>query len=509
MRFETQRKGDLPVMRNPIAKKKACRVCLLGRMIVILAIVAILFLTYQNLTTNVWGFPAFLCQLLAIIELAFGMQLAEAGWSRKISSRMPPDEHYAYALYMYHVQPARGLAVNNRMLLLIASLEIQLGKYTQSAQTIAQLSTETCTPVQLKQLYYMQILLAAEEGDTDAQNRFLTRYTGIPDTKEKYPSEAELTAWIKQKETDQLISACKKFTPTRKEHILRTCLITIILAYSTFFYGAWYGINKSAGYAIRYYFAEISGVCVSVSLSCLLIWGMICLYKKQKRTLYRKSARWMSAVSYAALTLFLLDLIGCTFFTIGFGIEGTETVTGQDQQYTYLSVQPDYGTATQYRTNNPIYMQKTGVLLPNTDTQTQPSVQDSETQDTHTADSSENTPAQESQTTSPLPAEMRAVYQYIKQQNTLPNMNVTYTANAKGEQYAILCETTEEKDGTTVHVKYCLYDNGSKTDENNTDFEELVLEKVYPDGGYETELVDFYLVNMETLEVIDEQKSRW
>ena len=39
--------------------------------------------------------------------------------------------------------------------------------------------------------------------------------------------------------------------------------------------------------------------------------------------------------------------------------------------------------------------------------------------------------------------------------------------------------------------------------------EELVLEKVYPDGRYETELVDFYLVNPETLEVIDEQKSSW
>lgn len=44
---------------------------------------------------------------------------------------------------------------------------------------------------------------------------------------------------------------------------------------------------------------------------------------------------------------------------------------------------------------------------------------------------------------------------------------------------------------------------------NNNTFEELVLEKVYPDGGYETELVDFYLVNPETLEVIDEQKSSW
>ena len=88
-------------------------------------------------------------------------------------------------------------------------------------------------------------------------------------------------------------------------------------------------------------------------------------------------------------------------------------------------------------------------------------------------------------------------------------MSFTKTAKAKGEYYAMLSETTEEKDGTTVNVNYCLYDNGSKTDENNNTFEELVLEKVYPDGGYETELVDFYLVNPETLEVIDEQKSSW
>ena len=47
---------------------------------------------------------------------------------------------------------------------------------------------------------------------------------------------------------------------------------------------------------------------------------------------------------------------------------------------------------------------------------------------------------------------------------------------SRGENYAILSETTEEKDGTTVNVNYCLYDNGSKTDENNNTFEELVLE---------------------------------
>lgn len=499
---------------NPTVKKKARRVFMLRWLFVILAAAAIFFLTYQKLTTNVWGLTAFLCQLLAVIELAFGLQFVEAGWSRKISSRMPLDEHYEYALYMYHIQSVRDLATNNRMLLLIASLEIQLGKYDHATQTITQISVGKCTPVQLKQLYYMQILLAAEVGDTDTKNQFLTRYTGIPDTNGEYPSEAELTTWIEAEEMDRLISALKKFTPTRKEHILRTCLITIVLAYSTFFYGAWYGINKSAGYAIRYYFAEISVICVSVTLSCLLIWGMICLYKKQKSLLNRKAARRIIAVSYAALTLFLLSLIGYSFLIVSFGVEGTETVTGQDQHYIYLSVQPDYGIATQYRTDNLIYMQKTGLFLPNTDTLTESSVpdsdlNDSETQDSSTTDSTENSPAQESQKASPLQDEMRAVYQYIQQQNPLPDMNFTYTANAKGENYAILSETTEEKDGTTVNVNYCLYDNGSKSDENNNTFEELVLEKVYPDGGYETELVDFYLVNPETLEVIDEQKSSW
>ena len=51
-------------------------------LIVILATAAIFFLTYQKLTTNVWGLTAFLCQLHADIELDFGLQYVEAGRSR-------------------------------------------------------------------------------------------------------------------------------------------------------------------------------------------------------------------------------------------------------------------------------------------------------------------------------------------------------------------------------------------------------------------------------------------
>lgn len=69
---------------------------------------------------------------------------------------------------------------------------------------------------------------------------------------------------------------------------------------------------------------------------------------------------------------------------------------------------------------------------------------------------------------------MLAVYNYLQEQKTLQNMTFSYTANAKGEVYAIISEAQETKD-----------------------------------GNYETELVDFYLVNADTMQVTDEQKNTW
>ena len=77
---------------------------------------------------------------------------------------MPLDEHYEYALYMYHIQSVRDLATNNRMLLLIASLEIQLGKYDHATQTITQISVGKCTPVQLKTVVLYADLTGSRSG---------------------------------------------------------------------------------------------------------------------------------------------------------------------------------------------------------------------------------------------------------------------------------------------------------------------------------------------------------
>ena len=49
---------------------------------------------------------------------------------------------------------------------------------------------------------------------------------------------------------------------------------------------------------------------------------------------------------------------------------------------------------------------------------------------------------------------MLAVYNYLQEQNTLQNMAFSYTANAKGEVYAIVSEMQETKDGNTVDVRY-------------------------------------------------------
>ena len=63
------------------------------------------------------------------------------------------------------------------------------------------------------------------------------------------------------------------------------------------------------------------------------------------------------------------------------------------------------------------------------------------------------------------------------------------------------------EDGNQVSVEYGLYYNREKTDDNGTYCDEYVLEKKYPGGTYDTQLVDFYLVNPDTLEVTDEHKK--
>lgn len=110
-----------------------------------------------------------------------------------------------------------------------------------------------------------------------------------------------------------------------------------------------------------------------------------------------------------------------------------------------------------------------------------------------------------------LQDQMKAVHEYLKSEGQFTDSEISFDANAKGETYALISFGQEQMGTRQVDVEYRLYCNysGEKTDDTGTTCVEIVLEKFYPSGSYSTELVDFYLVNPNTLQVTDEHKSTW
>ena len=490
-------------------------------LIVVPAMLGIVFVTYVEHTTDIWGFGAFVCQLIAILELAYGLRIAMLAQNRKKSYQLAPEERHEYAKYLYEKQYRRYPVVANQMLFVMARMSVLLGKYERAGEELVDIRTDKCNPVQLKLYYYLRIITAQATEDVDGVQENLTRFAGIPDVKGVYPSEAVLAMWIEQRDTVQIAEALKKAVPDKKEHPMRIGIITVILAYSTFFYGLWYGINRDMGYEVRYHFAEISIVVVGIGLAVLIIWGLVSLYIHNCQELAVQSGKSRVAliIIYGAAAIFALLILGMSSLSVVLGMDGIETVTDHDSKYTYITVQEDYGGERRYRTNNPFVMQSMDSLWLSSDT-TDADENNEESPDTNTGDSLETEDSQSEDTVEDYEMEgqhdglmiqnaMLAVYNYLQEQNTLQNMAFSYTANAKGEVYAIVSEMQETKDGNTVNVRYCLYDNGSKTDADGNSCEELVLEKVYPDGNYETELMNFYLVNADTMQVTDEQKNTW
>ena len=80
-------------------------------LIVIPAMLGIVLVTYVDRITDIWGFGAFICQLIAILELAYGMRIAMLAQSRKKSYRLTPEERHEYAQYLYEKQYQRYPAV--------------------------------------------------------------------------------------------------------------------------------------------------------------------------------------------------------------------------------------------------------------------------------------------------------------------------------------------------------------------------------------------------------------
>ena len=493
--------------------------------IVIPAILAVILLTYIDYTTDIWSFGTFICQLITVLELGYGLRIAELAQKRKRSYRLSTKERYTYAQYLYEKQYNKYPLLANQMLFIMARMDVRMENYERAAEELGKIYIEKCSTEQLKLYYYLKIMVSVAAGDGTGIHENRIRYRAIPDTKGAYPPESELDMWINQSDTVQMSEALKKAAPDKKEHPLQIGIITVILAYSTAFYGLWYGINRSTGYEVRQQFAEISAAFITISLAVIIIRGIVNIYRRNCQELSAQSGKnkVTLVVIYGAAAIFALIIIGSLGLNVFLGVNWTETVAEKSGKYTYITVKKDYGSELTYRTDNPFIMRNVDSLVPPSD------IMDEKENDgkvpgsdgeypTNESDiqNGENTQENTQDDTSEyrsdgltIQNEMLAVYNYLQEQNTLQNMTFSYMASAKGEVYAVVSEVQEEKDGNMVTVRYCLYDNGEKKDADGNSCEEFVLEKVYPDGSHENELVDFYLVNPETMQVTDEQKHTW
>lgn len=96
--------------------------------IAISAMLAIIVLTYIKCTTDIWNSATFICQLLAVVELAYGLRIAEIAKKRKKSYQLSAAERHAYAQYLYQKQYYRYPVLANQMFFIMARMDIQMEK---------------------------------------------------------------------------------------------------------------------------------------------------------------------------------------------------------------------------------------------------------------------------------------------------------------------------------------------------------------------------------------------
>ena len=474
---------------NEVGRRKAKKNSYIRWLIMIVSFVILFIAAYLEFRYDLLEINGFLCWLLAILVFSWGFTICYASYVRKHACKMSLEERHDFNLYLYHHKYWKNPTLANQALLNNAIILVKMKQHEQAAQALDAMHIEKCKADEMKLIYFLRIIIASSKEDDGEIEKEKTRYTGIADSTGNYPDLEVLESWIQMNDLEQMTACLEQIKPVKKEHPGLAFLVTIFLSYTFWFLGTAYGINRGAGYEIRYVFSAISLIVVNMGLFVILILGIIWLHRHLNITASVWIQKVVKFIICTVIAIVGLILLFINFLDVFLGLDDKETVTRKEHGYTYLEVtwsNVGYNPYTaEYVTNNPFIMKK--IYVPTKD-------------DTFTNESDEWLRMRNG---------MQAVYNYLIETNALENPEFTYSSNAKGETYVIVSTGQETKDGNQVSVEYGLYYNREKTDDNGTYCDEYVLEKKYPGGTYDTQLVDFYLVNPDTLEVTDEHKTTW
>ncbi len=552
---------------NPQGKRLAvtCRILSFVCMPVLWLLLGF-FIIWKLLVPGIVTFGGILWMFLAEFILIGGLLVFINNLFVRLSRALPAEGRHDFLLYRYHHLYKRNKRSRAEVLLAIADLDLNMHRLHAAEQALGEIDMERLTVRQLKLYDFMEMavsLLKADDGNQSGTGSlaetWYIRFVGIKEGAGRFPDENTIRSWFRRCEENrqdgedreafygEVVRAVANAREESEGAVFTPLILGAMLAHCVFYPAARSCLR--AGWHLQPDYNMAAGPLAGLFMTVLGIWVLYRFLRAAKKQhgpakggrLVRQAAGgilWMFFIIVCAgMVTFEPFFLGDERI-IARGIPDEFTYTGR--KYDYIAVDGVYGGTRYYRAMDPVFMEEwseAGLYDPNaagTDVSAESDVQTSDdTESSGDMGSSANAGSSgdmgssanagssgdmgssaetgtSAETDDGFGAQnaMQRVYSYLRESGEYPNSDITFSANAKGNMYALIYSGSEERDGSAVSFELQLYDNGEKDEGGETQWE-IVLEKVYTQGEYETELLGFYLVNVETGKVTDEHKTSW
>ncbi len=532
----------------------------------------VIFLEWHVIRIGSLTAGGILWTVVALVVLFYSVLIFLNHLFSGISRRLDPEERHDYILYGFHHRGRRNVRPRAQSLLFMAQLDIRMHRPERAGEALEEISTDKLSVEQMKLYTLLKLAgeVLSEEGATEGtlsekgetegtvrgegekQSRasaedWYIRYSGFSDQTGKFPENAAVESWMKpeamenKQAQDEMIAAVSGISIGPEPHPFFNLFFGMMLAHSIFFPAV--QNFTASGWRLRPKYSFFAGGLAGLFVLILGIGILYLLLKKRRRagSPERGADKARLIIVGIAWVLLVLSLSAMVFLGSWAGTSDQERIltdavpdpfTGI--KYVYLAEEEDYGGTRYYRSPDFIFMEEwseaiyydTEANLPeaggeelNTASAVSGNSAESGGTDQETGSSSLSVftgdsavsgydSGADSDGSFSAQNAMQAVYEYLKNNGAYQELRISYSANAKGDLYARIGSGSEAQGAEERSYELRLYDNGEKESDSGI-CREIVLEKVYMAGDGETELLDFFLVHPETMEVTDENKTDW
>lgn len=533
----------------------------------------VIFLEWHVIRIGSLTAGGILWTVVALVVLFYSVLIFLNHLFSGISRRLDPEERHDYILYCYHHRDRRNVRLRVQSLLFMAQLDIRIHRPERAGEALEEIPTDKLSVEQMKLYTLLKLAgevlseegategTLSEKGETEGTVRgegekqahasaedWYIRYSGFSDQTGKFPDNAAVESWIKpeamenKRAQDEMIAVISGISIEPELHPFLNLFFGMMLAHSIFFPTV--QSFTASGWQLRPKYSFFAGGLAGLFVLILGIGILYLLLKKHRRAGSPERGADKTRLIIGGITwvLLVLSLSAMVFLGSWAGTSDQERVLTDAApdpftgiKYVYLAEEKDYGDIRYYRSPDFIFMEEWSEAM-YYDTEAGNDLPEAVGENLNTASAvsgSSAEPGEQDQKigSSSLGASasvssdsgddggtgsddsftaqnaMQAVYEYLKENGEFQNLSISYSANAKGDLYARIGSGSDVK-GTDNSYELRLYDNGEKGADSGF-CREIVLEKVYTPEDGETELLDFFLVHPETLEVTDEHKTEW